>query len=432
MKENENLSTTNEFQRLLGRTRYTFYAVFLFAFATNLLMLITPFYALQVLGRVIPTGSFQTLFVISFIVGIIYFIYSLITLARSYTLIKLAHWLDNMVGYVLFKHAIVVSSSKPNMRANNLMNDFKRFKSALTGVVTVIFDMPFACMYLFALYVINFKIFVWTLFAGLVIISLSVLNASITTSLLNEQSKLKMKADYSNMKALQNAKLVHAMGIISNVCDEWKEHHLGALGAQMSASYRNTFIMQLTALLRNWFQMGITILGAYSVIMSGATDMTVGMMIVCSILFGKFLGPFSQMLNTYKTATMAYFSYLTLDNFFSQYNEMQKVVKIPNTADLTGRLVVENVSFAVDQQKTLLSMFGPKIGPRYLLRDLNFTLEPGEFVGVIGEIGSGKSLAALIACGAIKPTTGRVTMDGIDVSKCDREQLGMHMGIAFQ
>ena len=177
--------------------------------------------------------------------------------------------------------------------------------------------------------------------------------------------------------------------------------------------------------------MGISILGAYSVITSNHTSMTVGMMIVCSILFGKFLGPFSQMLGTYKQMSMAYFSYLTLDKFFSQ-NKTDKVITIPNPELIDGTLTVKNIAFAVEKEKTLLSMFAPSSAPTYLLQNINMSFKPGNFSVIIGDIGSGKSLLMQLMIGNLIPTSGKITLNNIDVSKCKREDMGKKIGVAFQ
>ncbi|MBQ9942250.1 MAG: energy-coupling factor transporter ATPase [Christensenellaceae bacterium] len=66
--------------------------------------------------------------------------------------------------------------------------------------------------------------------------------------------------------------------------------------------------------------------------------------------------------------------------------------------------------------------------------DVNFTIEDGEFVGIIGHTGSGKSTLVQILSRLILPTSGRVLIDGVDYApkKADRKQLRRKVGVVFQ
>ena len=49
------------------------------------------------------------------------------------------------------------------------------------------------------------------------------------------------------------------------------------------------------------------------------------------------------------------------------------------------------------------------------LENVNFSLNRGEFVGVIGHTGSGKSTLMQQLNGLLKPTSGQVLLDGVDI-----------------
>ena len=66
--------------------------------------------------------------------------------------------------------------------------------------------------------------------------------------------------------------------------------------------------------------------------------------------------------------------------------------------------------------------------------DISLTLSDGEFVGVIGHTGSGKTTLISLIAGLLKPTSGRVLIDGQDLSArgFDRKALRRHIGVVFQ
>ena len=68
------------------------------------------------------------------------------------------------------------------------------------------------------------------------------------------------------------------------------------------------------------------------------------------------------------------------------------------------------------------------------LDNVNFTLERGEFVGIIGHTGSGKSTLMQHLNGLLKPTSGQVILDGKDIwsDKTLTRQARFRVGLVFQ
>src|SRR6202042_508040 len=103
------LAMQNPLEAALAKCMVAFKIVFGFAFAINLAMLITPLYSLQVLDRVIGSGSTETLLWLSLIIGTVYLVYTLLQIARSFTLIRIGEWLDLNLSPVLFSHAVAAA-----------------------------------------------------------------------------------------------------------------------------------------------------------------------------------------------------------------------------------------------------------------------------------------------------------------------------------
>lgn len=68
------------------------------------------------------------------------------------------------------------------------------------------------------------------------------------------------------------------------------------------------------------------------------------------------------------------------------------------------------------------------------LKDINLTIEYGDFVALIGHTGSGKSTLAQHLNGLIKPTSGRVLLDGQDINskEVSKRSLRFKIGLVFQ
>ena len=89
--------------------------------------------------------------------------------------------------------------------------------------------------------------------------------------------------------------------------------------------------------------------------------------------------------------------------------------------DVKGRVAFENVSFSYEDDSG-----------NHVLTDINFTAEPGQTVALIGSTGSGKSSLINLIPRFYDATTGRVTIDGIDVRDIKMNNLRSHIGMSLQ
>jgi ABC-type protease/lipase transport system fused ATPase/permease subunit len=62
------------------------------------------------------------------------------------------------------------------------------------------------------------------------------------------------------------------------------------------------------------------------------------------------------------------------------------------------------------------------------LRNIDFSVEPGEMLGIIGPTASGKTTLANLLVGILRPRAGHVRLDGADVADWDADDLGQHIG----
>ncbi|MBW4619280.1 MAG: ABC transporter ATP-binding protein/permease [Cyanosarcina radialis HA8281-LM2] len=102
-----------------------------------------------------------------------------------------------------------------------------------------------------------------------------------------------------------------------------------------------------------------------------------------------------------------------------------EIVKTRNLASVTnqngkrGEICFENVWFAYKNDE-------------YVIKDLDFTIAPGEKVALVGPTGAGKSSIIRLLCRLYEPTKGRITIDGIDIRELPQAELRRYMGVILQ
>lgn len=90
-----------------------------------------------------------------------------------------------------------------------------------------------------------------------------------------------------------------------------------------------------------------------------------------------------------------------------------------NGVSSIGKIRFEQVDFAYKADE-------------YVLKNLNFTINPGEKVALVGPTGSGKSSIIRLLCRLYEPTSGRIIVDGIDVRDLPQTELRRHIGVILQ
>ena len=98
---------------------------------------------------------------------------------------------------------------------------------------------------------------------------------------------------------------------------------------------------------------------------------------------------------------------------------IREVAGMPDIGLVRGDVVFENVSFGYDDK-------------RPAIRNLSFHAPAGSTVAIVGPTGAGKTTALSLLYRVYDPTSGRVTIDGVDIRNVDLNSLRRNIGVVFQ
>ena len=145
---------------------------------------------------------------------------------------------------------------------------------------------------------------------------------------------------------------------------------------------------------------------------------TVGTLIVFTSTLGMLLFPIRQLGRTLSDAGKAMVSMKRVQAILHEEAEPDE----PNALkpDLHGDIVFEHVSFAYPDDNVPV------------LRDVSFTIPAGKTAAVLGGTGSGKSTMMYLLQRLYTPTSGKITIGGVDIQQIDRKYLRAHVGLILQ
>ncbi|TBX82239.1 type I secretion system permease/ATPase [Rhizobium laguerreae] len=381
-----------------------------FSGGINVLMLTGAFYMLQVYHRVLSSHSLETLVMLSLMAAAALATMAALEVVRGRLLATVGSWMNARLAPVLLTASVEYAASAPGQANARPLRDLDQVRNFFTSPsIFPILDAPWAPLFFGAIFFMHPWLGWLALCGGIVLFALALLNEYLTRKPLAEAASAQSRAYVQAEAAIRNAEVVQAMGMLKPLLVGWKAQQDEANEGQVLAANRGGVIAAIARCHRLALQMAILGLGAYLVLRNEASP---GIMISASILMGRALSPVEQAIGTWKATVGARAAYRRLAAVAGQHPETTPVLPLPRPK---GRFEAENLVLA-------------RQGGEPILKGINFHLEPGEAMALIGPSAAGKTSLARILAGAWRPSGGRALLDGMDVAQWAAEDRGHYVG----
>ena len=407
-----NSTINNEMKQILSACKQYFAYAGLFSAAVNLLMLTPIIYMLTVYDRVVASGSLSTLAMLTILMVFLLMAVGGFEWVRSMILISASSRIENLlrkrVSDATFKRSLLSGGIVTNAQP---LADLAALRQFLTGNgLFAFFDAPWFPIYIGVMFMFHPWFGVAGILSGIVMVGLAYANETSTNSLLKEANLESNKASNRFQGSLRNAEVVAAMGMSADITRRQDVLFDSVLNKQVAASKKAGMLSGLSKSFRLIVQSLLLGLGAYLTLNQ---QISPGMMIAGSLLLGRALAPIDMLVGTWKGFSLARAQYARLQELLENIPADSNTMSLPAPQ---GALKVEQVSVAPPSSQALV------------VRGVTFELAPGEALGMVGPSASGKSTLARALMGIWPSHTGKVRIDGADISAWNREELGPHLG----
>jgi len=387
-------------------------AAFLFSVFINLLMLTSPLYMLQVYDRVLVSRSEPTLLALTLLMTFLFVIMGLLDHARGRVLARIGlrfqEALDARVLAAAFRRLAISPRDTNALAAQRDLEAVARLWHS--PVLAALMDLPWSPVFAAALFVFHPWMGVLALAGAAVLALITAANQWATEARLNEATLANLAADRQAENLKAESELVRALGMTGAAFARWQGTRGRAARQALAVADTAGAFAVLTRTFRLFLQSAILGIGAWLVLRG---ELSAGAMIAGSILMGRALQPIEVAVGQWSTLTRARQARQRLETLLAQVPPEQPRTRLPRPA---ARLEVRNLTLTIPGEA------------RPVLRNLSFTLEPGQALGVIGPSGSGKSSLARALIGVWPPAAGQVRLDGATLDQYDPDQLGRYIG----
>lgn len=396
----------------LKSCRQVFWALGAFSGLSNILMLTSSFFMLQVYDRVLPGRSIPTLAALLLLAVILYAFQSGLDLVRSRISVRVGRYLDERLGLRVFE-AVVCMPLKVRGDGDGLqpLRDLDQVRSFLSGGGPMaLFDLPWMPVYLGICFLFHFWIGLTALVGAIVLVAVTFLTETRTRGPSKAYSRLAVARNALATEGRRNAEVLQAMGMRRQAALRWQEINWKYLAAHEHASDIGSGLGGLSKLFRSILQSLVLSVGAVLVINQ---ESTAGIIIAGSILTARALAPVEIAIANWKGFVSARQSGQRLDQLLKLLPEARVPLQLPPPANA---LVVERLCV------------GPPGSEKQTIHDVSFQLRSGQAVGIIGPSGSGKSTLARALVGAWPRLRGKIKLDNATLDQWSPDALGKHIG----
>ncbi|WP_156647876.1 type I secretion system permease/ATPase [Methylobacterium sp. Leaf87] len=400
----------------LSRCRTAFLGVAAMSGFVNVLYLTGSFFMLEVYDRVIPSRSVPTLVGLCALVLVLYGFQGLLETLRARVLIRIGAALDEALSARVFD-IVVRAPLKGATPGDGLLplRDLDTLRAFLGGSgPSAFFDLPWMPIYLLICFLFHPLIGVAAVVGAAVLATFGLLTDWATKHPAQTATGHGLRRNGLAEAGRRNAEVLAAMGMQGRLAARWTGANRDYMRAQQHASDVAGGFAAASKVFRMALQSGVLAIGAYLVINGQASA---GIIIASSILVARALAPAELAIANWKGFVQARQSWARLSELFARMpaSRQRHALVAPSRS-----LQVESLSVA------------PPGTPRLVVQDVNFSLQAGQGLGIIGPSASGKSSLVRALAGVWPAVRGKVRLDGAALDQWSADDLGVHLGFLPQ
>jgi ATP-binding cassette subfamily C protein LapB len=385
------------------KVRREFWPVMLAALVVNLLALAMPLFTMNVYDRVIPNKAIPTLWVLALGVLIALVFDFMLRLARSKLVDEIGRKLDAKLSQKLFEKVMNLPMAARQGSTGALAKRVSEYELvrdffASTTVVLLV-DVTFLLLFLVLITVLG---------GWLVLVPIVGMTAMIAAGMTLRRGMARAATDAQADSSLQHSVLVESIGGIETLksaraegqmLGRWKRYSAMSAATQEEMRRYTAVAVNLASFSQQLISVGLLIGGFYQF---NQGNMSMGAIIAIVMLAGRAMSPVGQFAFVITRARQAFTTMDSLQMMMEQEDERHVAARTIVPEIKAGKIELAHASFRYPT------------AANDALSDLSLKIEPGERIGIIGRVASGKSTLGRLLCGLYAPTDGVMTIDGLD------------------
>lgn len=398
-----------------------YHEVVVAAIMINIFALASSLFIMNVYDRVVPNSAFETLWVMAFGIFIVFIFDFILKNLRAHFLDVAGRKADVKISSQLYEQIMgMTMAARPGsagVLASN-MREFEGLRDFFTSATMVaLIDLPFVLLFIVIIALIGGWVALVPAVAVPLIIVMGLILQKPMQKIIRQsmnESALKNALLFETITGLETIKMQAAEGHTQR---RWEELTDKASRTSVKSRRISAFALNYTILIQQLANVCVVIAGVY-LIAEGMISM--GALIAAVILSGRALAPLAQVAGLLSRMNQSREALRQLDEL------MKKEVERPVGKHFIAKPAIEG---RVEFKDVVFHYPGQQVPA---LNHVSFIIEPGDRVGIIGAVGSGKTTIERLIVNLYQPDSGSVQIDGTDVRQIDPGDLRRSIGAVQQ
>ncbi len=384
--------------------------------------LITPIFTQVIIDKVLVHRGVTTLDVLAFGLIAIAIFEAVLNILRTYLFTHTTSKIDITLGARLFKHLFTLPLRYFEVRRVGdtvaRVRELENIRQFLTGApLASVLDIMFMTLFIIVMFFYSTTLTIVTLATLPLFAALSALITPMLRHRLDERFNKGADAQSYLVEAVSGVHAIKSFSLEPEAQKKWE----GLLSSYIRASLKTYLLSGSAGAIGQFIQrasyLAILWFGAH-LVMDGR--LTVGQLIAFQMLSARVSDPVLRIVQMWQEFQQAGLSIKRLGDIFNSKPEPAINPTKARLPVIKGHVRLEGVRFRY-------RVDGPEV-----LKDISFDIEPGMKVGIVGRSGSGKSTLAKLIQRLYIPESGRILIDGIDISLADPAWLRRQIGVVLQ
>jgi len=384
--------------------------------------LVPPYLLKVAIDNYIVQGDLTGLTFIAIILVAVYIINWFSDYERTYQISWLGQNMVNDIRMKLFSHLQDLSfsfydKSEAGRIISRVTNDTDTLSMIFAqGIVTVLSDI----LTLVGIVVVMLWLSVPLTLATLVVIPILLLSTLVFQSRLRRAYRMTRKKIAKVTSKLQESisgiREIQSFTRERDTIETFRQANIENLQANVQAGRIFALLMPVIQITG---AVGTCIVLWYGGILTVGGGITLGILVAFLAYVTSFFRPIVNLTTFYNTVQSAM---AAAERIFETIDTRPEIADAPEAVELSrvkGRIVFQNVSFGYNLSDPVLE-------------DIDFSVEPGKTLAIVGPTGAGKSTMVRLLSRFYEPQSGVITVDGHDVRGVTLRSLHNQMGVVLQ